>query len=272
MNTKEVLGWLEKGLNISDGLSSLKANNVDGKTITQMDIRNLKKYMSTDSALKVYKAISVSTEKDLLSLEIENTDVVKECELQPLEKFFVKGTIIAETVEKSIISMFGENISGDLSELKHELVNSDELTDVCKKYKLSNEEMIIILFFVQGLVKNTYSCKVLKPFYSRTPASFFKCKAFILRLLSVLRKLPSPTEESTYLALSKQKADFFRVGETYSYPSFGFSYSIGDNGIDNVVDDDDEGAILKVHGKPRGFKFNDILSNVDDEDMCTHLH
>ena len=217
MNEDDVSEWLMLGLGITDGLDSLK---VDGKAITQMSIRDLKAHMPMESALKVNRAITKASERDLMEFDPKCAEVLRaEDELRSVEGFFKVEEMSTESAEESVASAFGEEFIGRLQQLRS-YVKKKYWPNLQKELNLNDDEMMIYELFLTGLGRYEYCpSKVFNPFISRIPGNFLRSRDFILRLLSVLRKLPG-FEEGTYNVWSRKSAEFFKVGETYVVPSF----------------------------------------------------
>lgn len=236
-------------MDISDDLSKLKVN---GKSITQMSIKDLKKHMSMESALIVNKAISKASKRDLEKFDFNYAEVSRADEIQPVGDIFKETKLMGtKTADESVISIFGDKFSEILQWIKRWL-KKEKWTKIQKELELEDDEMVIYASFLKSVEKKSYESKVFRPFVSRTPSCFFKSRDFLTRFFSVLRKLPK-LEEGTYCMKTRKSAGDFKIGDTYTFPSFalGFKYEEGK--------DVEEGTILRLSGRTRrGHALRDV--------------
>ena len=187
-----------------------------------MDMDNLIKAfpsLKTESLLKISKAISKAGERDFYNFDIKCPKVLKECELQSIEKFFNGNPVKMLDVDESILSALGDGFEKELNSAKSD-TRETRLKELKESYGLSDDELLVYASFLRSIGKKEYLSKTLIPLITRTPTDFLKTKDYIIRLLSTLRKLPQ-IEERTYVVQTKSKErDFFKVGETFILPSF----------------------------------------------------
>ena len=214
MNEDEVLEWLKLGLDIPGVLSSFR---VDGKTITQMSTKDIKLFMTTESALKVVKGILKASDRDLDKFDFNYAEVLKKDDLQPIEQFFKDNSMNTESVDESINSAFGDNYVEKIKLIEE--IDPKRWKRTKEQYNFTQDETIIYESFSRNITDKDYSAKIFGPFISRTSAGFLKTKDYFVKLLSVLRKLPKP-KEGTYEVETKASPEDFKIGETYVFPSF----------------------------------------------------
>ena len=241
-----------------------------------MSIRKLKEHMSLDSALKVSKAISMASKRDLQNFDSRYANVLKIDELQAIEEYFNESCLaearistnfdsteaqppqktestkeealpksikIQETKE-SILSLFGDDFYSEYSRIGRNLDKQEWAQQLKKDYGLSEGNLLIYATFLKTIDKKDYARKVFKPFISRTPESFLKCKYYLARLLSILRKFPK-LEEGTYEVSTRQDIKYFKTGNTFVFPSF----ALGIKSDDAKEKKKGKGTTLKIKGK-----------------------
>lgn len=225
MDEQETLEWLNLGLEIIDDLNDFRIN---GRNITQMSIKDLKTYMSTESSLMINNAIVKASKRDLQKFDFGYAEILKVNELPPIEGILNGKSMSGKNADESIISLFGGKFLGVLKTLKKELWD-EKCKKVQKKFSLNGDDMLVYVSFLRSITIKEHSSKAFVPFISRTPASFLKSRDFFVRLLSVLRKFPG-LEEGTYVLKTKKNIDDFKVGETYVFPSFALGVRLNENG------------------------------------------
>lgn len=253
MNENETLEWLNFGIDIGDELANFRE---DGRKLTQMDIKDLKLHMSMESVLKVTKAISKASERDMQKFNFSFAEVLRVNELPPNESILKRISKSTENVEESIISLFGDKFNDDLKKIKRELWDV-KWKKMQKDFCLNEEDMLVYLSFLKCIDSKEYSSKIFLPFISGVPASFLKAKDFFVRVLSILRKL-SIVKESTYDIKANECAEYFKDGEIYVFPSFVLGTKFNEDG---KIKKENE-TILRISGKTnRGhFLINDFTS------------
>lgn len=228
MNEKEILEWLDLGLDIIDDLNNFKMN---GKTLVQKTIEELTRgpqKVSMESALKIYKEIAKASERDMENFDINHTEVLRKDECQQIGNLLKTDHIVVGSASESIKAVFGEEF---LEILK---TQSYRLGQVRKEGYLSEDESLIYGSFVESLYTRAHWHRAFKPFITRTPADFLKSKDYLCKFLCALKKLPV-IGEGTYCFLTKRDIDDFIIGETYVLPSFGLGTTLGSN---NTYSDD----------------------------------
>ena len=241
MDENETSDWLNIGLGISDELDNFRAN---GRTIIQMDISDLKAKMPMESALKINKAILKASERDLQKFDIDYAEVSSGVDdLQPIEKFFKARPMGTEAIDESITSLFGDKFGDEVKRIKKDLEGT-EWKKLQKECDLSSDELLVYASFLTSTESKDYADKSFKPFISRIPASFLKTKDFLVRLLGVLRKLPT-IEEDSYDVKTRKSPEYFKVGETYVFPSF----ALGTKSKKMTKKKGEKETVLRVSGK-----------------------
>ena len=244
LDENDTMEWLRLGLDISDDLNNFRVN---GKTITQMSIRDLKEHMSMESALKVTKAVIKASGRDMQEFGNDYTDVMRASDVLPsVEGIFKAEQMSAESVDESIISVFGDGFSDTLKDIKDKL-EEGEWIETQKRFKLTDDEMLVYASLLEcSDGKKGWSRKIFEPFVSRIPAAFLKSGDFFVRALSVLRKLPT-IERRSYDVKTKGSVEEFGVGESYVFPSF----AVGTKFNEDEEGRGENGITLRFKGKTK---------------------
>lgn len=238
---------------------------LDGKTLSQMSIRKLKEHMKIDSAIKVSKAISMASKRDLQNFDSKYAKVLKVDELQPIEEFFIETvpkegqipqgtepteesalqkTIKIQRVRESVVSLFGDSFYNEYDRIERSINKQRWAQKIQKEYGLERDEALIYGTFLKTIDKKDYARKAFGPFISRTPGSFLKCKDYFGRLLSVLRRFPK-LEEGTYEISTRHNIKDFKAGGTFVFPSF----ALGTKSDKTKEKKKGSGIILRISGK-----------------------
>ena len=238
--------WLRLGLDISDDLSSFSVN---GKTITQMSIRDIKAHMSMESALKVTKAVIKASGRDFQEFDKNYAVVMRASdELPSVEDIFKVEQMSARSVDESIISLFGDGFAEKLTMLRENL-KKEWWAEAQKMFNLTDDEMLVYLLFLKGIDDKEHANKIFEPFVSRIPEAFLKSGVFFAGTLSALRKLPA-IRGGTYDVKTKGSVEDFRVGKSYVFPSFAIGIGFGEDrkkGEGNEVTLRIKGKTKRIH-------------------------
>ena len=258
--------WLRLGLDILDDLGRFAP---DGKSITQMSVRDLKAHMPMESALKVTKAILKASGRDLLDFDFSRAEVMRasDCELQSVEDLFGEEPMYGESIDESVISVLGEGFVGELRRLKRDLEEEEEWKKARKILGLAGDELLIYASFLKSVGEKECARKMLGPFISRTPAGFLKTRDFFARVLNVLRKLP-PIGDGAYDVETRPGIGNFKVGEAYLFPSFAVGVKI--DGNDKMSKG--KGTVLRISGKTNRGHGMAYYKLGGKESICSHTH
>lgn len=243
MNEEDTLDWMKLGLDISEPLDGFKVKANDLIKMGTEDIKRNIPNISVNSVLKIARTIPKADERDLECFDIGYAEVLKKNELQPIEKLFDMDSVHAESVDEAVLSAFSDGFKEDLDFIRKYLVKEEEIQKIQKSYGLSNDGLLIYSSFLKSLESKVCANKIFKPFISRTPASFTRCKGFVLWFLGVLRKFSS-LDEGMYDIKTKYNNDYFKTEEVFVFPSF----AIGTKSDDDK--ENKEGKVtLRLSGK-----------------------
>lgn len=213
MNEKEVLEWLNLGLDISDDLSNLR---MDGKTLVQKTIAELTRgpqRVSTESALKIYKEIAKASERDMEDFDLFNPfiKITREDEHSPFINSLSESPIITKSVRESVELMFGSDL---LVEPVRERIG---ISKTKSEYEcdLNEDEALAMFYFAMAMTNPKIFSKVFKPFLSYAPADLIKSKDYLVRLFSAIQKLPMLEDDDICLIPIDLSGGFFKEEELY---------------------------------------------------------